>query len=175
MGNFLRAVYLLSSTFAFFNGIWSNRKLLLLGYTSGLQIWDCSNLTSVDEVLNLNFDSAEWRMTVGEEGSTTERCIVHASVLPSPSNRSLYRCGADIFSSHRPLLGILYAFSHAIRFYSYLCNRLNSSHETEPQSIFLLYSVQHRPRLLRRLNFSGSPITFTANDHFIVIVRTFID
>lgn len=30
------------------------RRLLILGYSSGLQVWDCTNLGSVVEVLNLN-------------------------------------------------------------------------------------------------------------------------
>ncbi|KAK0505105.1 hypothetical protein EDD18DRAFT_1127752 [Armillaria luteobubalina] len=40
--------------------IWSrwdslgSRRLLFLGYPSGLQIWDCTKLNSVDEMLNLN-------------------------------------------------------------------------------------------------------------------------
>ncbi len=45
--------------------IWSrwdslgSRRLLFLGYSSGFQIWDCTKLNSVDEVLNLNhFDDA---------------------------------------------------------------------------------------------------------------------
>lgn len=35
----------------------SARRVLFLGYSSGLQMWDCTNLASVSEVLNLSAPS----------------------------------------------------------------------------------------------------------------------
>lgn len=72
-----------------------SRRLLFLGYSSGLQIWDCTNLGSVSEVLNMS-DSDLGR-------------IEFAGVLAaSPS------FGTDSFISQRPLIGIMYVSSPAI-------------------------------------------------------------
>lgn len=80
------------------------RRLLIVGYACGLQVWDCTNLASIDEVLNLNLDSAEWRMLLASEGSDTLVRVVHAGVLPSPHNQYV---SGDLFQDQRPLLGIL--------------------------------------------------------------------
>ncbi|KAF8890452.1 hypothetical protein BD779DRAFT_1517758 [Infundibulicybe gibba] len=69
-------------------------RLLLLAYASGLQIWDCTNLGSVSEVLNLSTQEA---MDSGR--------IVHAAVLPRRHQAS----DDDPWSGVRPLLGILTA------------------------------------------------------------------
>jgi len=66
------------------------RRLLLLGYLSGLQIWDCTNLDSITEVLNVS------SLDCGR--------ILHAEVLPSPPTAA-----GDDFLGLRPLLGIMYA------------------------------------------------------------------
>jgi hypothetical protein len=65
-----------------------HRRLLLLGYLSGLQIWDCTNLDSITELLNVS--TLEW-------GS-----VLHAEVLPGPSATT-----GDEFLHSRPLLGIM--------------------------------------------------------------------
>ena len=69
-----------------------SRRLLFLGYSSGLQIWDCTNLGSVSEILNIS-------------GSHIGR-LVFAGVLPV--SRSL---NADSFMSQRPLIGAMYVRS----------------------------------------------------------------
>ena len=61
------------------------RRLLFLGYSTGLQIWDCTNLGSVTEILNLS-------------GSDWER-VKFAGVLPAPSFSKF-----DPFASQRPLI-----------------------------------------------------------------------
>ncbi|KAA1478047.1 hypothetical protein DENSPDRAFT_632230 [Dentipellis sp. KUC8613] len=66
-----------------------SRRLLLVGYPSGLQIWDCSNLESVRDILNL--PQTEWGK------------IVSAGVLPTPPGST----ALDLFSSLRPLVGII--------------------------------------------------------------------
>jgi hypothetical protein len=82
----------------------------MLAYPAGLQIWDCSDLSAVSEVLNLNLDSAEWRMILGngkggstkiqEEGIVVQ--VVHAALLSTPSHTR-----SDLFAGDRPLLGIM--------------------------------------------------------------------
>ncbi|KAI9453818.1 hypothetical protein F5148DRAFT_456920 [Russula earlei] len=63
-------------------------RLLVLGYLSGLQIWDCTNLDSISEVLNVS--CLDWGR------------VLHAGVLPSPPP-----VAADEFLGSRPLLGII--------------------------------------------------------------------
>ncbi len=65
----------------------SPRRLLVLGYSSGLQIWDCTNLDSIAEVLNVS--SSEWGR------------VLHAEVLPNPP------VAGDEFLNSRPLLGMM--------------------------------------------------------------------
>lgn len=64
------------------------RRILLLGYTTGLQIWDCTILGSVSEILNL---------TDYPFGSVT-----FASVLATPHPSTA--CDSD---SSRPLIGVV--------------------------------------------------------------------
>ena len=64
------------------------RRLLLIGYRTGLQAWDTTNLGSVSEVLNLR--GAAW----GD--------VVSAGVLPTPLPGA-----RDEFEGQRPLLGIV--------------------------------------------------------------------
>ena len=64
-------------------------------------------MNAISEVLNLNFDSEEWRMILGSANggsidSQEEGAVIHAALLPSPSETR-----ADPFSGDRPLLGIL--------------------------------------------------------------------
>lgn len=70
-----------------------SKRLLFLGYSSGLQIWDCTCLGSVSEILNIS-------------GSNLGR-IVFAGVLPSST------LGADLISQ-RPLIGAMYVPPSAI-------------------------------------------------------------
>jgi hypothetical protein len=65
-------------------------RLLLLAYTSGLQIWDCTNLGAVSEILNLN--GLEWRR------------VTFAATLPSPPT---HKSKTDSFRDERPLIGIM--------------------------------------------------------------------
>lgn len=65
----------------------SLRRLLVLGYSSGLQIWDCTNLDSIAEILNVT--SPEWGR------------VLQAEVLPNPP------AAGDEFLNSRPLLGMM--------------------------------------------------------------------
>lgn len=90
-------------------------RFLILAYPAGLQIWDCSDLSAISEILNLNFDSAEWKMILGNgKGGSTKRQeegmmfrVVHAALLPAPSETR-----SDLFGDDRPLLGILCVLIH---------------------------------------------------------------
>jgi hypothetical protein len=64
------------------------RRLLFLGYSMGLQIWDCSSLGSVSEILNLS--GSDWGR------------IVFAGVLHAPSLSKV-----DPFMSQRLLMGMV--------------------------------------------------------------------
>jgi len=79
--------------------------LLFLGYASGLQIWDCTRLSSVDEVLNLNLDSDEWKMFFGRGDQGMH--VVHAAVLPLPSLQANIQAPDGPWMKHRPLIGVL--------------------------------------------------------------------
>jgi hypothetical protein len=63
------------------------RRLLFLGYSMGLQIWDCTSLGSVSEILNLS--DSDWGR------------VTFAGVLPAPSLSKV-----DPFASQRPLIGV---------------------------------------------------------------------
>lgn len=63
------------------------RRVLFLGYYSGFQMWDCTNLASVSEVLNLSGPS--WGH------------VTFAGVLPPP----LVDDGE--LTSLRPLIGVM--------------------------------------------------------------------
>ena len=92
---------LLNPTSPFFK----NRRLLILSYIpSGLQIWDCTDLGTVTEVLNLNFSGAEWKELEFDVGR-----VVYAALLSSSVNRSdSVRDKSDSFREDRPFLGIMY-------------------------------------------------------------------
>lgn len=79
---------------------------MIVGRVCGLQIWDCTNLASVDEVLNISLDSDEWRMLLESEGPASVR-VVHAAALPSPSYQPVQYGEIDPYVAKRPLLGIL--------------------------------------------------------------------
>ncbi|KAJ3488016.1 hypothetical protein NLJ89_g11658 [Agrocybe chaxingu] len=154
--------------------------MLILAYPTGLQIWDCTNLSAISEVLNLNLNSDEWGMLLGspdlsrstasvrggggnpgmdEEGSSQALRIVHAALLPPPSRRSLGHAGRDAFGEDRPLLGILMDSSD------------EDERELEPRSTFVLYSLR-RHQLVKRLTLPGLASSFTPNEHFIIISTT---
>lgn len=85
------------------------RRLLFVGYTSGLQIWDCTNLESVHEVLNL---SGSISSTSSKPRSTSQPGfgqgwgrVRYAAVLPTPSSRD-----EDEFVDRRPLIGVVYVY-----------------------------------------------------------------
>jgi len=63
------------------------RRLLLVGYVSGLQAWDCTNLDAVNDVLNLRW--LDW----GRPWS--------AAILTTPKG------AADEFAGVRPLIGMM--------------------------------------------------------------------
>ncbi|KAI0313811.1 hypothetical protein OF83DRAFT_1294179 [Amylostereum chailletii] len=69
------------------------RRLLLLGYLSGMQIWDCDNLDSTMELLNL--PDAPWGR------------VWSAAVLPTPPLHS-----DDRFRPARPLIGVVAKCGH---------------------------------------------------------------
>ena len=69
-----------------------HRSVLMLGYPRGLQIWDCANLGSVSELLNLA--GSQWG------------AVGFAGVLPDPPPYA-----DDAFRPKRPLIGFSYVLS----------------------------------------------------------------
>lgn len=70
-----------------------SRRFLFLGYVSGLQIWDCTYLGSVSELLNLT--SPQWGR------------VAYSAVLSPPHSSD-----GDSLNNQRPVIGIVYAFSY---------------------------------------------------------------
>ena len=64
----------------------------MLGYPTGLQLWDCSNLGSVSELLNLT--GPEWG------------AVEFAGVLPDPLDAA-----GDLYRQKRPLIGFSWVSS----------------------------------------------------------------
>jgi hypothetical protein len=65
------------------------RRLLLLGYRRGFQIWDCTNLGTVCEVVNVA-SSEEWG------------AVTYAALLPTPREEL-----EGVKAGQRPYLGVL--------------------------------------------------------------------
>ncbi|KAF8952387.1 hypothetical protein BDZ97DRAFT_1930866 [Flammula alnicola] len=133
----------------------NERRVLVLAYAAGLQLWDCADLSAISEVFNLNFDSAEWALMVGDrrDGSEGVR-VVHAAVLPPPSSRSVPQGGKDPFAEMRPLLGILMESVD------------EDEREHEPRSTFVLYSLR-KHQVVKLLSLSGLASTFIPNELFV--------
>ena len=141
-------------------------------------------MSAVSEVLNLNFDSADWRMVLGNGrgGSTRSQeeamvvQVIHAALLPTPTEMG---SGVrDLFGADRPLLGILcilyiiFIFSLVLNYF--FLSRMQMVHtdddyDEQYDSSFVLYSLRNH-QLVKRLPLSGSPSTFSSNDQFIVVV-----
>ena len=64
------------------------RRFLFLGYSVGFQVWDCTHLGAVSEILNLS--------------SVDSGTVLFSGVLP---RASLGR--GDEFADHHPLIGIM--------------------------------------------------------------------
>lgn len=84
----LGELFHVSATDSFITDVTSFRRILLLGYTKGLQIWDCTILGSVSEILNL---------TDYPFGSVT-----FVGVLATP-----HSSGEREYDSSRPLIGVV--------------------------------------------------------------------
>ena len=66
-------------------------QLLFVGYRTGLQIWDTSNLGEVKELVN-----------VRDIGT-----VLMADILPPPAESASAGCAPDDFVAERPLIGIV--------------------------------------------------------------------
>ncbi|KAL1937335.1 hypothetical protein VTO73DRAFT_13848 [Trametes versicolor] len=76
------------------------RSILMLGYPTGLQLWDCSNLSSVAELLNLT--GSQWG------------AVEFAGILPDPP-----RAAADELRQKRPLVAFSSRTVHGTDFLVY--------------------------------------------------------
>ena len=124
-----------------------HRRLLILAYSTGLQIWDCTNLDSITEMLNVS--GPEWGR------------VLHAEVLPNPS-----AAAGDEFIKSRPLLGMM--CGSGISFAS--CTNMFCSAKHQDQGPdFLAYSLSAH-KVVKKLSIPGI-VSFLANPNVIVIVR----
>ena len=132
-------------------------------------------MNAISEVLNLNFDSEEWSMILGSgrggsANSQEEGTVIHAALLPSPSDTR-----TDLFIAERPLLGILCVlffslyFSFVLIFPRMQMTPTEDDYDEECESSLVLYSLRNH-HLVKRLSLSGPASTFTANDQFTVVV-----
>ena len=90
---------------------WEHRRVLLIAYSTSLQIWDCADLKEVKEVLDIDFSGAEWSLLAGDSAHSRTR-VAHAAVLPPPKLLPAAGKGpkveeVDAFKDVRPLLGVL--------------------------------------------------------------------
>ncbi len=99
------------------------------------------------EILNLNLSSEAWFVDVIGH-SVSFNTFVHAAILPSSPDSH-----GDLFSSHRPLLGILMS--------------------TSAHSAFFVYSLKTH-QIIQRIALPGIASTFQSNNYFIVIVSVLI-
>ncbi|KAF9447927.1 hypothetical protein P691DRAFT_760359 [Macrolepiota fuliginosa MF-IS2] len=123
----------------------SQRRVLVIGYTPGVQIWDCHDLGSVTEILNLTSPSEQWILDDSIGRQTGLNTFVCAGVLPDLND--IY---GDLLVSYRPLLRILMSDSDST------C------------SAFFVYSLKTH-QIVQRISLPGIASTFEANHHFIVI------
>ncbi|KXN80712.1 hypothetical protein AN958_08245 [Leucoagaricus sp. SymC.cos] len=136
----------------------SHRRVLIIGYTTGVQIWDCNDLGSVTEILNLTLESEEWVVDVIGRAMSFNT-FIRAAVLPSPS--SLDDVRGDLLASHRPLLGIFMTTSPSV-----VATDTSGSH-----SALFIYSLKTH-QIVQRIGLPGIASTFESNHHFIVISTT---
>jgi hypothetical protein len=143
----LIGVYLIDPFFVtiILNSSGSGRRILILGYSTGIQIWDCSDLGRV-----------KWSHEhAGRHIHHTS--FVSVAILPSPSPPRAtvfdFRQG-DSLASYRPLLGIL----------------STTPDSTLPSSsAFFIYSLNNH-QIIHKISLSGIASTFESNSHLIVIV-----
>jgi len=93
------------------------RRILLLGYTTGLQIWDCTTLGSVSEILNLTdypFGSVTFAGVLANPHSSRERdhdssrpLIGVVSRSKDKSTMSIYSLRAHKVIKHLPFVNVI--------------------------------------------------------------------
>jgi hypothetical protein len=115
-------------------------------------VWDCTNLSSVSEVLNRS--GQDWGH------------VAHAGVLPRPQLKE-----DDLIGGQWPAIGIMCA--HPSYYLSDIDSSTRTTIEGESSSTFLVYSL-YRQRVVKRLPLKGGLATFVSNDHFIVIVSFYL-
>jgi hypothetical protein len=76
-------------------------RLLFISYASAFEIWDCTDLESLQEVLNINTDR-----NPGDDANVDSEWtgrVVRAAVVPEPRRKG----AKDPFRGDRPLIGVL--------------------------------------------------------------------
>ncbi|KAL0948774.1 hypothetical protein HGRIS_008904 [Hohenbuehelia grisea] len=138
-----------------------DRRLLILGYASpgGLQIWDCTDLGSIRELLNLGKpDDAGYghgpsaatraQQASSEGGDDSDvvawGAVTYAAVLPAPPPHAV---AEDALGAQRPLIGVVTTI--------------------DDESVLVVYSLRSH-RVVRRLAYNGL-LNFQANGKFIVL------
>ncbi|KJA24731.1 hypothetical protein HYPSUDRAFT_200291 [Hypholoma sublateritium FD-334 SS-4] len=79
-------------------------RILLVAYPTGLQMWDCADLSALREVLDLDLGAAEWALMLGGAETRGE-----AEGPCRPCGRASMERGAEkgALKEARPLLGML--------------------------------------------------------------------
>ncbi|TFK18810.1 hypothetical protein FA15DRAFT_697905 [Coprinopsis marcescibilis] len=145
----------------------AKRTLLILGYTAGIQIWDTTNLGSVKEVLNLNFNTLAVDATLSSSLSASlfedaeewrnSRVVAGAVIpaAPTASRRGSGKKGQDGHQEEGPLLGLL-------------LRPVVTPPMDSPRSKFVVYSLKSH-QVVEKLEVSGLGERFECNEKFIVI------
>lgn len=126
-----------------------SRRILVLGYPTGLQIWDCSNLASASEILNLS----------GHAWSDIRTANVLSNPLPGDAK--------DVFEAQRPLIGIVYVHD---KLPSVREADVDSSSAKNDTTEFLAYSL--RTHTVVKTIRQPSLVSFFASREFVVLASS---
>ncbi|KAF9262284.1 hypothetical protein L218DRAFT_960419 [Marasmius fiardii PR-910] len=134
------------------------RHLLFIGYYPfGIQIWDCTELDAVSEVLNLPLEK------ILESSSAPEFDLEYAGIIPPPSSRD----SADSLKEFRPLVGILVSNTEKVP-------KSRSKSTTTQSSQLFVYSLS-KHCIVRQVELPGLVVgggKFAIGDRFLVVSTT---
>ncbi|KAH9853231.1 hypothetical protein C2E23DRAFT_884844 [Lenzites betulinus] len=128
----------------------SLRSILMLGYRTGLQIWDCSNLGSVAELLNLTgsqWGAVEFAAMLPEPPRTMPDEFRHKRPLVAFSSRTVYGTDVLVYSlrSHEvvkrlPLIGFT-SFAASPQFIILSTSKPPTIHVISSCTLATLYTI----------------------------------
>lgn len=119
-----------------------DRRLLFIAYSTAFEVWDCTDLESLQEVLHIRTGR---NVASSNPDSDWSGRVLHAAAVPESRTEG----ANDPFKGDRPLIGIL------------------TDQGNDPGLLFL-YSLS-RHEVVRRATVSEGAVEFEANEEFIVV------